>query len=411
MSGQIRIIALLTSLLIATPVVANDLDTVQCGPNEDRVWVYSTLTSFDVEARLRCGETVEILGRVKGYVKVRTASGMVGYVPDGALPDLPVLENDADKPVASLASAAAKSITTTPTAKTVATIAPAAPPAVVGAPAVAVSVEPVAVAPAAVNPATPAAASTTKVEAIATTPQPPAIVIEPAPNPPAPVSQPVIEPNAEPQATVANSVRATAPVPQAAPRNAQVAMAAPIPTMVPVKAVATTSSADATDDFDQEEPLTKPQNESADPACRAYFSAYGLTPKQWEWLADNRRKEFSEICPAPDLARVDFVILFTHDEDSYYAAMPVPVHVDGSGFSDFNPMGTVDTARVPSTEIDRAHDEFVWVFRMRRGAFDPARFSPRRKPQFATAESKGSQSSTRTVEDAFQYMAQQSLSR
>jgi hypothetical protein len=388
MSGPIRTIALLAGLLIATPVVANDLDTVQCSPNEDRVWVYSTLTSFDVEARLRCSETVEILGRVKGYVRVRTASGLVGYVPEGALPDLPVLENDADKPVATLASAAKSMTSTSASAKTVATIAPAAPPAVAAAPAVAVPIAPVA---AAADPATPAAVSTTKVEAIVTTPRPPAIVIEPAPDPPAPVNQPVIEPKAQP--------------------DVQVALAAPIPTMVPVKAVRPTASASAADDFDQEEPLTKPENESADPACRAYFSAYGLTPKQWEWLADNRRKEFAEICPAPDLARVDFVILFTHDEDSFYGAMPVPVHVDGSGFSDFNPMGTVDTARVPSTEIDRAHDEFVWVFRMRRGAFDPARFSPRRKPQFATAESKGSQSSTRTVEDAFQYMAQQSESQ
>lgn len=410
MSGQIRIIALLTGLLIATPVFANDLDTVQCSPNEDRVWVYSTLTSFDVEARLRCAETVEILGRVKGYVKVRTASGMVGYVPDGALPDLPVLENDAEKPAATLVSAA-KSNTIPASTKAVAAIVPAAPPAVVAAPAVSVSVAPITVARAAVDHATAPDASATKVEAIMTTPQPPAVVIEPAPNPPVPVSQPVIEAKTLPEATVATSVRATAPAPQAAPQDAEVAMAAPIPTMVPVKAVRANASASATDDFDQEEPLTKPENESADPACRAYFSAYGLTPKQWEWLADNRRKEFAEICPAPDLARVDFVILFTHDEDSYYGAMPVAVHVDGSGFSDFNPMGTVDTARVPSTEIDRSHDEFVWVFRMRRGAFDPARFSPRRKPQFATAESKGSQSSTRTVEDAFQYMAQQSVNR
>lgn len=409
MSGQIRIIALLAGLLVATPVFANDLDTVQCSPNEDRVWVYSTLTSFDVEARLRCSETVEVLGRVRGYVKVRTASGMVGYVPDGALPDLPVIETEADKPVATLAFAAKSSATVS--AKTVATVAPAAPPAVVAAPAVSVSVAPITVARAAVDYATAADANSTKVEAIVTAPQPPAIVIEPAPNPPAPVSQPVIEAKTLPEATVAKSVRATTPAPQAAPHDAEVAMAAPIPTMVPVKAVKANASASATDDFDQEEPLTKPENESADPACRAYFSAYGLTPKQWEWLADNRRKEFAEICPAPDLARVDFVILFTHDEDSYYGAMPVAVHVDGSGFSDFNPMGTVDTARVPSTEIDRSHDEFVWVFRMRRGAFDPARFSPRRKPQFATAESKGSQSSTRTVEDAFQYMAQQSVNR
>ena len=54
---------------------------VRCGANEDRVWVYESLVDFNVEAKLKCGEQVEIIDRVKGYVKVRTH-----WVTKGSLP-------------------------------------------------------------------------------------------------------------------------------------------------------------------------------------------------------------------------------------------------------------------------------------------------------------------------------------
>ena len=105
--------SLLVALAIASsalPAAASDLGAVKCGPNQDRVWVYESLNSFDVETRLKCGEAVEILSRVRGYVKVRTASGVEGYVPDASFPDLPALPPDAaDRPVASLAARAAAS--------------------------------------------------------------------------------------------------------------------------------------------------------------------------------------------------------------------------------------------------------------------------------------------------------------
>lgn len=151
-------------------------------------------------------------------------------------------------------------------------------------------------------------------------------------------------------------------------------------------------------------PEAQPENESADPACHIYFSAYGLSPSQFKWLAANRKKEYPSLCPAPSVASVDFVILFTHDSDTYTGAMPEPVHTDRSGFSDFNPLTTVDTALLSGADADKAHREYIWVFRMRRGAFDPAKFSPRRRPQFTTVESKGS---ARALEDAFGYVQEQ----
>lgn len=166
------------------------------------------------------------------------------------------------------------------------------------------------------------------------------------------------------------------------------------------------ASAEDPDDY----PDAQPENESADLACRVYFSAYGLTPSQYKWLAENRKKEFAAICPAPDLARVDYVILFAHDSDSYTDAMPTPVHTDRNGFSDFSPLTTVDTALVSASELDKARYEFVWVFRMKRGEFDPSKFSLRRRPQFTT-DAKGSHASTRSVEDAFHFIEQQPSAR
>ena len=89
-----RSFLIILSLALALPASASDIGAVKCAVNQDRVWVYESLNSFDVETRLKCGETVEILSRVKGYVKIRTASGLEGYVPDAVFPDLPALPPD-----------------------------------------------------------------------------------------------------------------------------------------------------------------------------------------------------------------------------------------------------------------------------------------------------------------------------
>ena len=109
MNHRMRYFLPLVGLLFVPRVSASDIGSVKCGANQDRVWVYESLNSFDVETRLKCGDTVEILSRVKGYVKIRTASGVEGYVPDATFPDLPALQDDSDKPAAvSIAAAAAK---------------------------------------------------------------------------------------------------------------------------------------------------------------------------------------------------------------------------------------------------------------------------------------------------------------
>ncbi|HXW62059.1 MAG TPA: hypothetical protein VEJ45_05630, partial [Candidatus Acidoferrales bacterium] len=282
----------------------------------------------------------------------------------------------------------------------------------------------------AAKPATPVVGAAKPVAA----PEPVTISSAPAPIPikvSAPVkpaaTAPVSAPSslAKPAATVVKKPEAAPANPPAAASTARGAVPAPAAPLAPARPSVETVSTSRRDgativpatappsaplEESDEYSDTQPENESADPACRVYFAAYGLAPSQYKWLAENRRREFSGICPAPDLGHVDYVVLFTHDSDSYTFAMPTPVHVDHNGFSDFSPLTTVDTALVTASEVERARYEFVWVFRVTRGAFDPAKFSARRKPQFTTY-AKGSRASSRAIEDAFNFVETQAINR
>jgi hypothetical protein len=417
MSGRARYLLPLVGLWLVPPVFATDIGSVKCAVNQDRVWVYESLNSFDVEARLRCGEAVEIVSRVKGFVKIRTASGVEGYVPDSAFPDLPALPDDTDKtPAGASVARAAVAVKPSPVVVPVApAVAPVPQPSVTpSAPLVAaqpsaptIAAQPAAAASAApLNPSSSATASPAAKMLVASTTSKPAS----APSTPA-HKAPVKSTSAASAPTAHTAVAVSTP---AAPAKASIApVSATMKTSAPnaslardVTTLQPAASAEDPDDY----PDAQPENESADPACRVYFSAYGLTPSQYKWLAENRKKEFAAICPAPDLARVDYVILFAHDSDSYTDAMPTPVHTDRNGFSDFSPLTTVDTALVSASELDKARYEFVWVFRMKRGEFDPSKFSLRRRPQFTT-DAKGSHASTRSVEDAFHFIEQQPSAR
>jgi hypothetical protein len=413
-----RSLLIVLALALALPASASDIGAVKCAVNQDRVWVYESLNSFDVETRLKCGETVEILSRVKGYVKIRTASGLEGYVPDAVFPELPALApDDAERPIASIAvrppTSAAVHPAAAPTtvASTVKPSAlPSAPPAV-----------------GASRPATPpensAVVASNSSEAVNVKPassvaapprtQPhdkaamPTVVVEPAALKKSPAKP-------APSTTQIAKKTVTAPGPQPPPSTAAVVPAKATAAVTNAKMMDTSANASPSRDISIAQPApsssdlgdypdARPENESADPACRVFFSAYGLAPAQYKWLVENRRKQYAEICPAPDLSRVDYVILFAHDSDTYNSAMPAQVHTDRNGFSDFSPMTTVDTALQSVSELDKARYEFVWVFHTNRGTFDPARFSARRRPQFTT-DAKGSHASARAVEDAFHFI-------
>ena len=447
MTNRLGVLFLLVGASVATSAFAGDSATMKCNATQDRIWVYDSLNSFDVSAKLKCGETVEITSRVKGYVKIRAANGTEGYVQDSTFPDLPpfVDPNDsqagvsiakrvAPRAVAHPAAAALVSASNVSSPQPAATPTPApavavvASPAPAPAPAVRTVAEttpaPVASASVAVSaaPAVTASAKPTPTPSPAKKPNP-APVPASKPQPSAPASHaPALT-----SASASSNTRSSSPAPSkmantksaAAPPQPSGAHPAPTPS-VPTPAVSTpakpvetavtvqpqptrevagvhTVAATESDEY----PDYQPENASADPACHLFFSAYGISPAQAKWIAQNRKKQFSSICPAPDVSRVDYVIIFTHDVDFFGSTLPTPVHTDHNGFSDFSPMTMIDTALVPMSEADKSRHEYVWVFKMQRGNFDPAKFSPRKRPQFTKTESHAP---TRTVEEAFRFI-------
>jgi hypothetical protein len=135
--------------------------------------------------------------------------------------------------------------------------------------------------------------------------------------------------------------------------------------------------------------------------CTSYISAYGVSPAQSGRIESNWKK-FQSICPAPSPTDVDFVVIFTHDVDFYNYTMPVPVHTDNSGFSDWSAVVPLDNSD-PSAKYKR---EYVWVFRFKRGTFEPAHFSASATPDYSAVES-GARASDRAVDAGFKFIAGQ----
>jgi hypothetical protein len=333
MNGTIRFFSILFIALIVFLLAGSasaNTATIRCVAQQDQVSVYDSLRTRGVEAKLKCGEEVEIIGRVKNYVKIRAQNGVEGYVPDNSFVGLSAVQNHQDS------AADAASVTATPAQNTTAKKQPSssdsvAPPATY----------------AEMNPAT-----------------------------------------APPLAEASAKAPAAAPAAQPAATHAASSPATP----------AAANSDDA--------PAPLPENESADPACQNYFSAYGLAPSQLKWIAQNRKKLFSNVCPAPDISKVDYVMIFTHDVDFFNVTMPTPVHKI-EGFSDFRALTPIDTGLTSASDPDKAHHQYVWIFRIAPGTFDPDNFSPRRRYQFSTVESNalGSKAGLKAVEDAFRFVS------
>jgi len=86
-----RPLFLLALLLIASPAFAQGSQTseagyIDCPTGQQNVYLYRSLTNFEVLASPKCDDRVQILGRetiLGGYLRVRTADDKEGYVPQG----------------------------------------------------------------------------------------------------------------------------------------------------------------------------------------------------------------------------------------------------------------------------------------------------------------------------------------
>ena len=387
MVGKTQLFILVFSTIglsfFANPAWANPA-TLKCNANRDQVWVYDSLNSFNVDAKLKCGQGVEIIERVPDYVKIRAQNGVVGYVPDAAVSGLPAYQPYRDS--AHDVGLVAKQVQAVEVAKATAHAASLAPS----------NVNYSNVSPASASGASNAApgASGKKVPtSVSIAPAAALGAIKPvsapsAAKPAAPVALP-----AKPTAAISPEV-STRPAAQTAFESSGLIATIPAKTL-PFSTVDSDSAADSTT------PSEQPRA-----ACQSYFSAYGLTPSQTKWIAKNREKAFSQVCPAPDPSKVDFVMIFTHDVDFFSGTMPEPVHKSG-GFSDFTPMTSMDTALIPQSQADNARHEYVWIFQFEKGTFDPAGFSPKRRYQYSKMEtgSLGSKAGVKTIEDAFRFVA------
>ena len=470
----------------ASPAKAGGNTNVKCAPNEDRVWVYESLDDFNVAAKLKCGDPVQIVGRVKGYVKIETANGTDGYVLDSALPKSALPPEPEEKPntveAASLAFAArraakssASSASPAPSASSTPAVPASAPVTVASKPAPAAQP---AIAPAQPQPevaraaSAPAASSSNQpatapiaASAVATAPAPAAssapvanaASTQPTPSQPAPVTPKAVAKYSNPQPVPPSRAKKHAPPPSAPavsappPTVAAVASApppvpaAPVPPapVTPVAAAPVASRVDvdannadaetsaslqpvstptahavtpaikpSVNPDDEEDPSVKPLDDDT-AGCTHYFSAYGLSPNQYKWIAQNRHKAFPSVCPAPTPSMVDFVVIFTHDVAFYNVTMPNAIHVEKNGFSDWTPLTTVDTALMNASDANKSHHEYVWVFHTNRGAFDPAKFSSRRRPLYSKSETNalGSRGGFRTVMDALTFIESNGTNR
>jgi len=489
MRGNVALIPILLGICVAMPMQAAETSPLKCGVNEDRIWVYDSLNSFDVAMKLKCGEPVEILSREKGYVKIRIAGGREGYVEAKALPKPPGAEeanqssseaqasqkqrqlvaaagSRAVSPASSNASS--KPIESAPASEN-ATKSNPAPDAARSAsssasstknptPAVAKKNSPSVAAPNNVasheqpsavsvpdhaeDQPTHSATSTTKVaDSTATTKAvhtPPST----AKSSRATVAAKTDSNNADtkvkasssktvtvsssssttPKATKAASTKAVSSKTAAASRASIVVEPATPPAGANVALADNISIEPQPDsrnvhaasprDPDEEEDAPMESLGSKE-SCKLYFSAYGLSPNQYRWMTQSRGKNFSGICPAPAPTLVDFVVIFTHDADFFNGTMPTPVHTDKNGFSDFTPLSTIDTAVVSPSDADKNRREYVWVFHTKRGTFNPATFSPKRRPLFSTTESNklGTAAGSRSAEDALRFIEQHGADR
>ena len=352
----VLLIATVSAVSVLTGTASANPVALKCNSQRDQIWVYDSLNSFGVEAKLKCGENVEIIERVKDYVKIRAQNGVEGYIPENSVADLPPLEvrQDPALDVGLVAKQAEAKEIANATARAAADAAAIIPPdsAPLAGPSSAGSANE---APAKniSDKKSPAGGSMLPVAAYGE------------------MSVPRDSSHANDRSSRALSADSPAP------------------------------SSDSGEISD-----SQPENLSADLSCQNYFSAYGLTPNQTKWIAQNRKKLFANVCPAPDPSKVDFVIIFTHDVDFFSATMPEPVH-KSDGFSDFTPMTMINPALMSESDADKAHRQYVWIFQFAKGDFDPASFSPRRKYQYSKVEtnSLGSKAGIKAVEDAFQFVA------
>jgi hypothetical protein len=95
-------LALILFLLASAKLAAADTGYIRCQAGEGYVYLYQTVDNFQVLANLRCGQRVEIVDpQNNARVRVRTADGKEGYIPQSGLTASAIDGPQQDGPTAS----------------------------------------------------------------------------------------------------------------------------------------------------------------------------------------------------------------------------------------------------------------------------------------------------------------------
>lgn len=69
------------SFLFPAVTKAQGSGQIVCAKADDSVYLYSSVSTMEVRATLKCGDEVQVLNRYDNFLYVRTDKGAVGYVP------------------------------------------------------------------------------------------------------------------------------------------------------------------------------------------------------------------------------------------------------------------------------------------------------------------------------------------
>lgn len=81
MKPTITVFACALFFLLPGAAKAQGLGQVQCTRADDYAYLYSSLTTMEVGAKLKCADEVQVLSRYDNFLFVRTDKGDTGYVP------------------------------------------------------------------------------------------------------------------------------------------------------------------------------------------------------------------------------------------------------------------------------------------------------------------------------------------
>ena len=89
MNRLVQLFAVVILAAAAAPARAATIGYAKCESYDSYVMFYHSLEQFDVEGKIKCGESFEILSRWNEYLSIRTSEGKQGWVEETSVTLVP----------------------------------------------------------------------------------------------------------------------------------------------------------------------------------------------------------------------------------------------------------------------------------------------------------------------------------